>query len=167
VAEKNMIFETIRDADVHIITTIRVKEKFDLIDGKMVSQGEQQLGMPDLKYEPDLVLSMVSAGTPAGKVPVASVVKSRYAIFSEGETYSFTEDLIEQLRADLAEGADPAEMLEQQRMSYVIEIKKILDENPSSRTIWPMMKESVGHKDTAIEDMDMKTLRQLFGQLVN
>ena len=167
VAEKNMIYDTIRDSAAHVITTVRVKEKFELVDGKMLSLGEQQLVMPDLKYEPDLVLSMVSPGTPSGKCPVARVIKSRYAIFSEGETYTFTEELIEQLRAYLDEGADPAAMIEAQRQSYISEIQSILDNNASARTMWPILKETAGHKDTQLPDMDMKTLRQLFGQLVN
>lgn len=162
-----MIFETIRSSECHVITTCRVKEKFDLVDGKMVSLGEQQLAMPDLKYEPDLVLSMISPGNHSGKVPIARVIKSRYAIFDEGEEYAFTSDLIEQLRTYLAEGVDPATLVEQQRLAYVTEIKKTLDENPSARTIWPMLKEQAGHKDTPVDDMDIKTLRQLFGQLVN
>jgi hypothetical protein len=88
-SEKQMLLELIRDPEVHVITTVRVKEGYDYVDedGKrtLKSVGLQQIQQDDLKYEPDLVLRMVSPGS-AKHHPVASVIKSRYAIFSEGET---------------------------------------------------------------------------------
>lgn len=171
VAQKNAIYECIRNSEVHVITTVRVKEKFDLVEenGKkeMKSLGEQQLAMPDIKFEPDLVLSMVKAGRMNGQPPVAKVVKSRYAIFTEGEEYAFTADLIKQLRDYLAEGVDPAVLLEQQRLAYVTEITNLLNSDPSAATMWPIMKDRAGHKETPIGEMDLNTLRQLFSQLVS
>lgn len=166
--EKDSIYEMIRDPDVHMISTVRLKEKFEMVTGEGVkSLGEQQIQMPDLKYEPDLVLDMVQAGTPEGRVPRARVIKSRYAIFAEGETYDFTKELIEQLRDYLAEGADPAIMMEQQRLEFINEIKHILDNSKSKQTVWAIYKEEFGVTDIPLEEMPLDVVRKLLSRLLN
>ena len=111
--EKELIFDLVRSPKAHIITTVRDKEKFGMEfdetrgKNKVVSLGEQQVQQEGLKYEPDLVLRMISAGAPDGTAPVAEVLKSRYTILRVGEEYEFTAELLEQLRQYLAEGADP------------------------------------------------------------
>ena len=81
--EKELIFDLVRSPKAHIITTVRDKEKFGMEfdeargKNKVVSLGEQQVQQEGLKYEPDLVLRMVSAGAPDGTAPVAEVLKSR------------------------------------------------------------------------------------------
>ena len=65
IKNKDALFELLRSADHHVITTVRVKEKFAMqVDeatgkNKVQSLGEQQIQNEGLKYEPDLVLSMV------------------------------------------------------------------------------------------------------------
>ena len=170
-SEKDSIVDCIRDSDVHMISTIRVKEKFEMTneDGKskLLSMGEQQIMMPDLKYEPDLVLSMVSPGSITGKAPVALVTKSRYAIFEKGQEYQFTQGLLDQLKAYLAEGADPEELKEQQRLELVAMITDLLDHDASKRTVFPFLKENAGYKDVELTKLDIKVLKNLYSQLIS
>jgi len=164
--EKELIYELFRDEDVHIISTVRLKEKQDLVDGKVVSLGDQQIFMPETKYEPDLVLHMLRAGNQDGTPPKAKVEKSRYAILTEGEVYEFTQPLLEQLRDYLAEGADPVVLREAQRVELVGAIKLYLDTNPSARGIWPTLKANEGHQDTNADDLPLKAARSLLGKLL-
>jgi hypothetical protein len=138
-------------------------------DGKtqIKSLGEQQIFMPDFKFEPDLVLRMVAPGNGKGTPPVAEVIKSRYVILEAGETYSFTDSLIQQLKEYLSEGADPAVMLEQQRLELVQAITEICNDNVSKQTMLPMLKEQLGLKDVKLADMKLEQVRTLLGILIN
>lgn len=171
IEEKNAIYDVVRDSRIHVISTIRIKEKHELVmeDGKnkVKSLGEQQIFMPDFKYEPDLVLRMVSPGAPNGTAPVAEVIKTRYAIFSVGENYSFTEDLIKQLKAYLEEGADPTVLMEQQRIELIQTTTEILNSNPSKATMFPILKEQLGVKDKPLAELSLETIRTLLGILIN
>lgn len=168
VFEKDSVYEMIRDPEVHMISTVRLKEKFEMITGEGIkSMGEQQIQMPDLKYEPDLVLDMIHAGNTIGRTPRARVIKSRYAIFAEGETYDFTQELMDQLKDYLAEGADPAVMLEQQRAEFVNEIKHILDSSKSKQTVWAIYKDEFGVTDVPLEEMSLDITRKLLSRLLN
>lgn len=170
IREKQAIYNVVRDSRIHVISTVRVKEKFDMVtvDGRtqLKSLGEQELQMPDLKYEPDLVLHMLRAGNSNGTTPKALVIKSRYAIFQEGVEYEFTEVLCKQLRDYLAEGVDPAILLEAQRQDLIKGITAILDENTSKRTMFPMLKEQQGQKDVALADLPLRVLQTLIGALL-
>lgn len=172
VEQKNAIFKTIRDADVHVISTVRVKEKYEYvtgIDGKnsLQSVGEQELQMPGLNYEPDLVLHMVSPGTSSGEPPVARVIKTRYTIFNKGEQYRFTEALVMQLKQYLEEGVDPSILREEQRVEYVNTVTSLLDNNTSSQAILPAIKEQLGCKDVPLKDMKLEQLQQLYSILIS
>lgn len=165
--EKNSIFEMIRDSEIHMITTVRLKEKFLMETGKgITSLGEQMIMMPDLKYEPDLVLQMQEAGSVSGQAPIAKVLKSRYAIFEKDEVYEFDLELMRQLKSYLEEGADPAVIQEAQRKEILGEIKYVLDNSTSKRTVWNILKEQAGHADTPLDDMPLKVARQLLSQLL-
>lgn len=173
-AEKQALIDTIRDHRAHIITTVRVKEKFEMQynadkqKNEIVSLGEQQLQQEGLKYEPDLVLHMESAGSGSkAKNPVATVVKSRYAILTEGETYEFTPQLCEQLRQYLNEGVSIEELLEQQRKDYIEAITNILNTNASAKTIWNVLKEDAGVKDKKLSDIPLTILKQLYSQIIS
>lgn len=165
--EKDAIYDVTRDSGIHIISTIRVKEKFDQIDGKIISRGEQQIFMPDFKFEPDLVLKMVSPGNDQGTAPVAEVLKSRYTVLTQGETYAFTEQLIQQIVDYLKEGADPAILQEQQRLDYIQGITEVCDTNTSKATMLPLLKEQLGVKDTKLADLPLDKVRTLLGMLIN
>ena len=173
-SEKQKLIDVIRDHRCHVITTIRVKEKFEMAynedrkTSEVKSIGEQQLQQEGLKYEPDLVLHMLSPGKNFGGEithPVARVGKSRYAILAEGQEYEFTPQLCEQLRVYLADGVDPEVLLDKQREDYVEAIKNILNTSPTAKTIWPILKEDAGCKDTKLEQISLPTLKKLFGQL--
>ena len=172
-AEKQALIDVIRDHRCHVITTVRVKEKFDMQynadkqKNEVVSIGEQQLQQEGLKYEPDLVLHMETPGSGnLMKNPRATVIKSRYAIFTEGETYEFTPQLCEQLRQYLAEGVSIEELLEQQRQDYISAIKEVLDTNASAKTIWNVLKEDAGVKDTKLTEISLPILKQLYSQII-
>lgn len=168
VDEKQNLLSLVRTPEVHVITTVRVKEKFDYaeVDGKnkLVSLGEQQIQQADLKYEPDLVLHMVRPGS-ATQAPRAEVVKSRYIIFEKGQEYDFTPELCIQLKAYLDEGADPTELLEQQRQEYIAAITEHLDTHPNKAAIWNVMKDDTGFKDVRLNDIPLTAIKKLFLQL--
>ena len=133
---------------------------------KLVSLGEQQIQQADLKYEPDLVLHMLKAGKNKNGVvshPVAKVIKSRYAIFDEGEEYEFTPALIEQLRKYLDEGIDPTELLEQQRQDYIAAVTEYLN----AKNIWKVLKADAGYKDTKLTEMPLDAIKHIYIKLID
>ena len=168
--EKELIFDLVRSPKAHIITTVRDKEKFGMEfdetrgKNKVVSLGEQQVQQEGLKYEPDLVLRMVSAGAPDGTAPVAEVLKSRYTILRVGEEYEFTAELLEQLRQYLAEGVDPETILKAQKEEVMKAIKDYCT-TPARKSIWKSLKESAGFEGK-LEDMPLETMKQLYRQLI-
>lgn len=171
--EKLAIFDLIRDPRAHIITTVRVKEKLEYGTdengkSKMISLGEQQIMQGDTKYEPDLVLHMIRPGKSRNGVvthPQAEVIKSRYAIFTEGEIYDFTPALLEQLREYLEDGISPNDLLERQRLDYITSIKTYLDEKPNAVPIWSILKKDAGYEKTKLEDLPLDVIKTLFIQL--
>lgn len=170
-SEKNLIFAMIRHPKIHCINTLRVKEKMEMVTGdtgKMIVQslGEQQIIAPDFKYEPDLVLSMLSPGDDSGRPPRVMVDKSRYSVFKVNEEYNMTAEIIEQLRLFLEEGISPEELDEMQRVEYVNAIKERLDSNPSSKAVWEVLKEQAGVKGIQLKDIPLAKLKVLFSQLI-
>ena len=174
VEEKQKLFQLFRDTRCHMIATVRVKEKmeyqFNESKGKneMVSLGEQEIMQADVKYEPDLVLHMIEAGRNVGSTiihPKAKVVKSRYVILREGETYEFTPSLCEDIVAYLNEGTSPAEILEKQRLEYVDGIKTFLDNNQSKVNIWNVIKADAGYTNTPLTELPLDVLKPLFVKL--
>ena len=169
-AEKKAIYSVVRDSRIHVISTVRVKEKFDMVteNGKtsLQSLGEQEQQMPDLKYEPDLVLHMLHPGAMNGTPPTVKVIKSRYAILQEGEIYQFTEAIIQSLVDYLNKGTDPAELLEAQRQDSINTIKNILESDASKKTMFPILKEQQGFKDVKLVDLPLDALQTLLGILL-
>ncbi len=169
-AEKQVIMDLMRSPYIHVINTVRVKEKMLYsVDetGKTVLEkaGEQPIMMPDIAYEPDLVLMMVKAGTDT-EAPIAKVDKSRYSILKPGETYVFTQKLMEQLRDYLNEGTDPAEIFEQQRKEYIEMITTMLDESESLKKLWKELKKRVGlDEKIKINDIPLPKLKQLYSMI--
>ena len=170
VAEKNKLLEMIRDERVHVISTVRVKEKMeytvDQVTGKtkLESLGEQQIQQADLKYEPDLVLHMLRPGSNRNGViihPKVKVVKTRYAFLEKDAEYEWTPELIKQLKDYLEEGVDPETILEQQRQDYITGVKEIIA-NPSKKAIAQVMKEDLGFKDTKLAEMPLNAIKQLY-----
>jgi len=170
VKEKNELLELIRSNKVHMITTVRVKEKMEYELGpdgknKLVSLGEQQIQQADLKYEPDLVLQMQKAGSNKNGVikhPVALCTKSRYAIFTEGETYEFTLELIKQLKQYLEEGVDPEVLLQKQKEEYLAAIETYFKDKPVAKDMWKIMKKDAGYEDVLSKDLPLSVLKALF-----
>lgn len=169
--EKNLIFDLVRSSKVHTITTVRSKEKFEIEKDdttnktKVVSLGEQQVQQDGLKYEPDLLLRMVSPGSIKGKAPVATVLKTRYAIFEKDVDYEFDEALLTQLKEYLMEGVDPTVLLDQQKKDYIDGVKNYCAGNKTRMSVWRNIKSTAGYADAKIEDIPLETLRAMFIQL--
>lgn len=172
--EKQKLFQLFRDHRCHMIATVRVKEKMEYqyneSKGKneMVSLGEQEIMQADVKYEPDLVLHMVEPGRAYGNNivhPKAKIVKSRYVIFQEGETYEFSPSLCKDLVAYLNEGTSPAEILEKQRKEYIENITQFLDTHQSKLNVWNVIKEDAGYKQTPLTELPLDVIKDLFIKL--
>ena len=169
VAEKNKLLEMIRDERVHVISTVRVKEKMEYTKDaegktKLESLGEQQIQQADLKYEPDLVLHMLRPGSNRNGVivhPKVKVVKTRYAFLEKDAEYEWTPELIKQLKDYLEEGVDPETILEQQRQDYIAGVREIIA-NPSKKAIAQVMKEDLGYKETKLTEMPLNAIKQLY-----
>ena len=167
--EKELLTDLVRCSEAHIITTVRIKEKFgmefDETKGrnKVVSLGEQQVQQDGLKYEPDLVLRMVSPGNMDGTNPVVEVLKSRYAILRTGEEYEITAELLGQLRSYLEEGVDPEEIFKIQREEVIKQIKEYCN-NATRKSVWKSLKESSGFSGK-LEDMPLDLMKELYRKL--
>ena len=167
--EKELLSDLVRCSEAHMITTVRIKEKFGMeFDetrgrNKVVSLGEQQVQQDGLKYEPDLVLRMVSPGNMDGTNPVVEVLKSRYAILRTGEEYEITAELLEQLRSYLEEGIDPEEIFKIQREEVIKQIKEYCN-NATRKSVWKSLKESSGFSGK-LEDMPLDLMKELYRKL--
>lgn len=167
--EKELLNDIVRCKDAHIITTVRIKEKFgmeyDETKGKttVVSLGEQQIQQDGLKYEPDLVLRMVNPGNMDGTNPIVYVIKSRYAILKTGEEYEITKELLTQLRGYLEEGIDPEIIFKEQRDQLIADIKDYCN-TPTRKSIWKALKESSGFTGK-LEEMPLSLMKELYKKL--
>ena len=167
--EKELLNDIVRCKDAHIITTVRIKEKFgmeyDETKGKttVVSLGEQQIQQDGLKYEPDLVLRMINPGNMDGTNPTVYVIKSRYAIFKTGEEYEITKELLTQLREYLEEGIDPEVIFKEQRDQLIADIKDYCN-TPTRKSIWKALKESSGFTGK-LEEMPLSLMKELYKKL--
>lgn len=164
--EKQLLTDIVRSNRAHIITTVRLKEKFGLEfdetrgKNKVVSLGEQQIQQDGLKYEPDLVLRMVAPGNMDGTNPVVTVLKSRYAILRTGEDYEVTKELLEQLRTYLEEGVDPDVIFAEQKQRY-IEAVKAYCTTPARKSVWKSLKDASGHPEK-IEELPLEVIKELY-----
>ena len=167
--EKELLNDIVRCKDAHIITTVRIKEKFgmeyDETKGKttVVSLGEQQIQQDGLKYEPDLVLRMINPGNMDGTNPTVYVIKSRYAILKTGEEYEVTKELLTQLRAYLEEGINPEIIFKEQRDQLIADIKDYCN-TPTRKSIWKALKESSGFTGK-LEEMPLSLMKELYKKL--
>lgn len=173
VKNKNALFEMLRSNKVHMITTVRIKEKFgmdfDSGTGKtaVVSLGEQQQMQEGAKYEPDLVLHMIKPGSDSGTPPKAEVIKTRYPMLKKGEVYDFTPELMISIRQFLEEGADPEVLLKQQHEDYQNAIMDYCKGNRAAKAIYDTLKENKGYKDVKITDVPIKILKDIYTELTN
>lgn len=168
--EKQLLVDVVRSDKAHIISTVRIKEKFGLeyneAKGKneVISLGEQQIQQDGLKYEPDLVLRMVSPGNANGTNPVVVVLKSRYLIFTKDVEYEVTPLLLQQLRQYLDEGADPEVLLQAQKEDVIEAIKDYCN-NPTRKSVFKSLKESYGY-NCKIDEIPYETLKHIYQRLI-
>lgn len=168
--EKELLNDLVRSKDVHIITTVRTKEKFGLefdeTKGrhKVVSLGEQQVQQDGLKYEPDLVLRMVSPGNMDGTNPVVEVLKSRYVLFRTGEEVEVTPEILIQLRQYLDEGIDPEVIFKEQKNQLMESIKAYCN-TTVKKSVWKSLKDGSGFTGK-LEDMPLDLMKSLYQKLI-
>lgn len=164
---KDLLFDMLRDNRCHVITTVRVKEKYGLeLDpttgkNKVISLGEQQQTQDGIKYEPDLVLHMVEPGT-KDRAPIARIIKTRYPMFEKDQEYEFTAEIIDSIKEYLEQGTDPAVLIERQLQSYRDEIIKICKADPVKKVIYDNNKKQMGLASTKINDLSLVELKQLY-----
>lgn len=168
--EKTAITRSLfRDKNIHIISTVRLKEKFTMTpEGKVESKGEQEIMQSDAQYEPDLVLRMVRPGTPDGEPPVVEVRKSRYAFLRLGQVYEITPAILNMLAAYLDEGVDPAELDKQLAADLIVSITDVLK---SGGNIKKMMYSQwcksmkLDPAKTKLSDLKLEQLQSLYKSL--
>lgn len=171
--EKNNLMSLVRADNCHMITTVRLKEKFapeqdDKGKTVIVSLGEQQIMQDDIKYEPDLVLHMITPGNALKEPiehPVVYVSKSRYPMFKKDEEYEITPELLESLRVYLDEGADPMELLEQQRQDYIKGVTEYIKAHPEKQTLWQLIKQKEGYESVKLDEMPLSAIKKVFNLL--
>lgn len=167
--EKEVLSDIVRSDKAHIISTVRIKEKFgmefDELKGKnkIVSLGEQEVQQDGLKYEPDLVLRMVQPGNVDGTNPVVRVIKSRYVILKVDTEYEITPDLLKHLKAYLDEGVDPEVILKEQRKDLADKIKAYCN-TPARKSIWAELKKANGYTGKT-DDMPLDLMKKLYRNL--
>ena len=172
IKEKALNFDLIRSNKIHTITTVRTKEKFAMEKNEttnkneVVSLGEQQIQQEGLKYEPDLVLRMEKAGTREGGVPVAKVLKSRYGMFTVGESYEFTAGVLKAFGDYLSQGVSAEEIEEAQKKEFIEGIKEFGKKSKLNMSLWKTVKKDQGFEEVAIEDIPYMSIRKMYYQLV-
>ena len=169
VDEKTGLTSMIRDSRIHVISTVRLKEKFDLIPGEGVkSRGECQIMQADMKYEPDLLLRTVKPGTPDGQPPVVEVMKTRYAFLRLGQQYELTKDLLQQLVDYLDEGVTPEVLEKQQAEGLVVSITDVLKNNKVKQMSYKMWRNNNKiPEDYKLTDFSLEQLQTLYRQLTS
>lgn len=158
-----------RDSEVHVISTVRTKEKIAFTeDNKVIKLPESPIMQDQVKYEPDLIITMTRPGSPAGQAAMGIVEKSRYAIFKVGEEYEFTPELCSQLAAYLDEGENPEELIAKQKDNMVKVITDMLNKDKTLAIKLKMFKKTAGlSDDVKLADMDISQLNKLYKLLYN
>lgn len=172
VNNQNILLEMIRNDKVHLITTVRTKEKFSVETGadgktKIVSLGEQQIMKDGIKFEPDLVLTMLAPSSDK-KGALVRVAKTRYPMWVLDGEYELSVELIEQTRKHLEEGADPYELIKEQEEMYRKKITDVCGENQGKRIMLNNFKQQIGlDPKTKISNIGLKELKLLYKLLTD
>lgn len=169
VEEKLKLMNLLRNSKCHIISTVRVKEKMEYqtgADGKkeLVSLGDQEIMQADIKYEPDLVIHMISPGQATNKGikhPKGRIVKTRYTIFDKDDIIEFTPEICNQIREYLEEGTSPDELQARQHEEYEKFINETLKANKTKQALWKGLLENAGYKDAKSKDLPLQILKEL------
>ena len=62
---------------------------------------------------------------------------------------------------------DLAQLHPGERVEYIETITGILDSNPSSKTIFPSLKEQIGKKDVPLKELKLEDVRLLYSMLIS
>lgn len=173
IREKATLNAMIRNPEIHVISTCRMKEKITMsvgADGKSTveSLGEQPIQQDTLKYEPDLVLTMLRPGdvTAEGVVhPLAIVVKSRYAFCKVYEFVEISPEWVARLKAYLDEGMSAEDVAKAEKEELVPKITDLLKTKPSLKPVYKMVLDRFGHPDAKLKDLETPTLKQIYQEL--
>ena len=164
---KNLIFDLIRDNRMHVISTIRIKDKTVMEQGDngksiIKKMGDKQMQSEGLIYEFDLMLRTVRAGNEDGTPPRVVVEKSRYSIFKVGEEYDITVEMIETLKDYLEKGINIDELNEKTRIEMAESLKERALADSDLKVI---LKNK--YPDTKLADMDLETLRKVNSMFID
>ena len=140
---KNLIFDLIRDKDVHVVSTIRIKDDYLIEQGErgmtIKNVGMKQMQSDGLQYEFDLLLRMIRPADAERDVPArCEVLKSRYEIFHKGEEYDITPELLKNLKEYLEEGTSRAELDEKLRVELAVGLRERILKNNTVKQIIKM-----------------------------
>ena len=167
-SEKDIITRKLfRDSSCHIISTVRLKEKFTMTpEGKVESKGEQEVMQDGAQYEPDLVLRMVKPGTPDGDPPMVEVRKSRYAFLRLGQIYEITPAILAMLASYLDDGVDPAELDAQMAKDLIVSITDVMKTSSLKKMQWQQWcKANKMEATTKLTDLSLAQLQSLYKAL--
>lgn len=156
---KELVFRLIRNPYAHIIGTVRLKEKQEVTDGKIVSLGEQQIMQDGFKYEPDLVLRFHGNGN-------YEVMKSRYELFPVGETGVLTMELCRNLAAYLQEGVDPLELIEKQRLDLLASLQELVQTNQTAQMLFNTLMNSE-HPGVKASELGIEAIKPIYYKIMN
>ena len=159
---KNLIFDLIRSNKMHVISTLRIKSDFQMMEdtdkGRNIVKeiGLKQIQTEGLTYEFDLLLRMLEPGNKNGKPPKVEVLKSRYDVFEKGQQYLITPNLLEQLHAYLEDGISIEELNERSRQELAQSIKERAMNNKNLMLIFKNT-----HPEKKVIDLTLEQLREL------
>ena len=68
-------------------------------------------------------------------------------------------------KAYLETGADPNELLENQRSEYIAAVTEYLNTHKNKQAVWNVIKEDAGYKDTKLVDLPLNVIKKLYMQL--
>lgn len=156
---KELIFKLIRNPQAHIVGTVRLKEKHQVAEGKVIGLGEQQVMQDGFKYEPDLVLRFTGNGN-------YEVMKSRYELLPVGATGVLTMELCRDIAAYLQEGIDPTELFEKQRTDLLNSLKEVISTNATAKMLFDtvMSSEYSGQK---VSELPLETVKAVYYKIMN
>ncbi len=172
---KNLIFDLVRSQDMHIISTMRVKDDivrgFDETKNRTTIEkvGVKQIQSDGLDYEFDLVLRVIRPANVEKNTPTRiEVSKSRYDILQKGEEYDITTGLLESIKEYLKEGVDASVLNERQRVEMAEDLKRRAQEKPVLVQVFKKRfgEDKDGNK-RKIKDLTLKELRELNSRFIS
>ena len=163
--QKDLLLHVLRDQDMHVISTMRIKDKTTMKDGAVeVVVDSPVFNQQSAEYDPDLILKVIKPGSQDSDAEVV-VLKSRYECLRLGCTYKMTDELIADMIAYCNEGADPSDMEEKHKTSLVQSITDICKAETVKATKVKMYMKTHGLADKKLTDLSYMELSNIYNTL--